>query len=82
MNIPTNIEDLTLVVISYEIYETSIEMTMSVRLCLSYDPLKMDFIAFKMGKYEIVQEILILVYTWIRTLELDQFHCHLNALVL
>ena len=49
-------EDLTRVVISYEIYETSrrrvsqfsYEMTTSVRFCLSYDPLKWDFIAFKM----------------------------------
>ena len=40
-----DIEDLTLVVISYEIYETSLwqvsyisyEMTTSVRFCLSYD---------------------------------------------
>ena len=44
-------------VISYEIYETSLwrvfinshEMTTSVRFCLSYDPLKWDFIAFKMN---------------------------------
>ena len=51
----THIEDLTRVVISYEIYETSLrrvswisyEMTTSVRLCLSYDCLKWDFIAFK-----------------------------------
>ena len=49
-------EDLTRVVISYEIYETSLrrvsqfsyEMTTSVRFCLSYDPLKWDIIAFKM----------------------------------
>ena len=34
------IEDLTRVVISYKI-------TTSVRFCLSYDPLKRDFIAFK-----------------------------------
>ena len=41
-------EDLTLAVISYEIYETSFrressisyEMTTNVRFCLSYDPLK------------------------------------------
>ena len=36
-------------VISYELYETSLrqnEMTVSVRLCLSYDPLKR---AFKMN---------------------------------
>ena len=40
-------------VISYEIYETSLwlvsyEMTTSLRFCLSYDPLKRNFIAFKM----------------------------------
>ena len=43
----TYIEDLTRVVISYEINETSLrsyEMTTSVRFCLSYmyDPLKLD----------------------------------------
>ena len=32
-------------VILYEIYE----MTTSVRFCLSYDPLKWDFIAFKLN---------------------------------
>ena len=45
------------VVISYEIYEMSFrrvskisnEMTMSVRFSLSYDPLKWDFIAFKIN---------------------------------
>ena len=36
------IEDLTRVVISYE-------MNMCVRFCLSYDPLKRDFITFKMN---------------------------------
>ena len=49
-------ENLTPVVISYEIYETSLrrvliisyEMTRSVRFCLSYDHLKLNFIAFKM----------------------------------
>ena len=52
-----HLEDLTQMVISYEIYETSLwrvskisyEMNMIVRLCLSYDPLKWDFIAFKIG---------------------------------
>ena len=39
----SRIEDLTRVVISYEMYETS------VRFCLSYDHLKWDFIAFKMN---------------------------------
>ena len=42
------IDDLTLMVISYEIYENSLwrvplisyEMTTSVRFCISYDPLK------------------------------------------
>ena len=42
---------------SYEIYETSLqrvstisyEMTTSVRFCLTYNPLKWDFIAFKMN---------------------------------
>ena len=51
----TDIEDLTLVVISYEINERSIwrvsyilyEMTTSVRFCLSYARLKLDFIVFK-----------------------------------
>ena len=44
-----HIEDLTLVVISYEIYETSLEreMNTSVRFYLSYDRFKLDFIAFK-----------------------------------
>ena len=28
-------------------YEISYEMTTSVRFCLSYDPLKWDFVAFK-----------------------------------
>ena len=37
-------------VISYEIYETRrSEMTMSVRFCLLHDPLKLDFIAFRMN---------------------------------
>ena len=48
-------EDLRRVVISYEIYKTSLrqvslisyEMTTKVRFCESYDPLKWDFIAFK-----------------------------------
>ena len=50
-------EDLTRRVISYKIYETSLrrissisyEMTTSVRFCLSYDPFKWDFIAFKVN---------------------------------
>ena len=50
------IEELTRVVISYEIYETSfrrvffshIKMTMSVRFCLSYGLLKCDSISLKM----------------------------------
>ena len=37
------LEDLTLVVISYEIYE----MTTSARFCLSYDRFKLDFIVLK-----------------------------------
>ena len=37
-----DIEDLTRVVKLYE-------MTTSVRVCLSYDPFKWDFIAFNMG---------------------------------
>ena len=49
------IEDLTRVAISYEIYETSLrrvayisyEMSTSVRFCLSYDRFKLDFIVFK-----------------------------------
>ena len=46
------IEGLTRVVISYEIYETSLrrvsyEMTMSVRFCLSYYCFKWGFIALK-----------------------------------
>ena len=49
------IEDFTQVVISYEIYEMSLqrvseisyEMTMSVRFYLSYKKFKLDFIAFK-----------------------------------
>ena len=50
-------EDLTRVVISYEFYETSLgrvskilyEMSTTVRFCLSFDPLKRDFIVFKMN---------------------------------
>ena len=44
-------EDLIRVVISYEIYETSLRRILkkSVRFCLSYDPLKWNFIAFKMN---------------------------------
>ena len=41
MAVDFDIEHLTLVVISYE-------MATSVRFCLSYDPVKPDFIAFKM----------------------------------
>ena len=41
------IEELTRVVISYELYETS----QSVRFCLSYDPLKWDSILFKIKHY-------------------------------
>ena len=51
----TDIEGLIQVVISYEIYEMSrtlvvisYEMTTNVRFCLSYDPLKLDFIALEM----------------------------------
>ena len=52
-------EDLTQVVISYEIYETSLwrvsqisyEMTTCVRFCLSYDPLKWDFITLQNDHY-------------------------------
>ena len=52
--------DLTRVVISYEIYVTrlwrvsliSYEMITRVRFCLSYDPLKVDFIAFKIFQEE------------------------------
>ena len=48
-------EDLTLMVILYEIYETSLrrvsyisyEMITSVRFCLSYDRFKLDFIVYK-----------------------------------
>ena len=48
-------EDLTFMVILYEIYETSLrrvsyisyEMTTSVRFCLSYDRFKLDFIVYK-----------------------------------
>ena len=41
------IEDLTQAVISYEIYVTiSYEMITSVRISLSYDHFKSDFIAF------------------------------------
>ena len=42
----------TRMVISYEIYETSLHklhMTTSVRFCLSFDPLKWNFIALKMN---------------------------------
>ena len=44
LSVGFNIEDLTRVAFSYEIYETSLR----VRFCLSYDPLKLDFITFKM----------------------------------
>ena len=47
----TYIEDLTRVIVSHELYETSLrrvsfisyETTTSVRFCLSYDPLKLGF---------------------------------------
>ena len=60
------IEDLTQVVFSYEIYETSLqqvssyEMTTSVRFCLSYDPLKLDFIAFKMNIISIRKHVVVM----------------------
>ena len=41
-------EDLTGVIISYEIYETSYGMTTSIIFCLSYDCFKQSFIALKM----------------------------------
>ena len=51
-----NVEDITFVVISYEIYVMSLwrvsipyEITTNVRFCLSYDPLKWDFITFKIN---------------------------------
>ena len=53
-----NIDDLlTRVVISYEIYETSLrrvslisyEMITRIRSCLSFDPFKWDFIAYKIN---------------------------------
>ena len=47
-NSSLNIEDLTLVVISYET---------SVRFCLSNDPLKRDFIAFKLNFISIRKRI-------------------------
>ena len=63
--IGSDIEELTLMVISYEIYETSLrrvsqisyKMTMSVRFCLSYDSLKLDFIAFKIDNILIRKRI-------------------------
>ena len=61
----SNIEDLTRVLISYEIYETNLrrvssilyEMITSVRFCLSYDHLKGDFIVFKMNIMSIRKRI-------------------------
>ena len=48
-------EDLTGVVISYEMYgefrKLHLKLTTSVRFCLSYDHLKWDFIAFKMNTF-------------------------------
>ena len=57
LEILLHIEDLKRVVISYEMYETSLwrvsyisyEMSMSVRFCLSYDHFKMNFISYKVG---------------------------------
>ena len=51
-----DMEDLTPVVISYVIYETSLwrvsyEMTTSVRFCLSYDSLIMGFYRLKNKQY-------------------------------
>ena len=49
------IEDLTRVVISYEIYEASLwrvssyEMTTSIRFCFSYDLFKLNLMAFKIN---------------------------------
>ena len=50
-------------VISYEIYETSLrqisyEMTTSIRFCFSHDLLKWDFIAFKMKIISIRKSII------------------------
>ena len=61
----SNIEDFTRVLISYEIYETNLrrvssisyEMITSVRFCLSYDPLKGNFIVFKMNIMSIRKRI-------------------------
>ena len=61
----SDIEDLTLVIILYEIYETSLRrvssvsyvMTTSVRFCLSYDPLKWNFTAFKTNIISIRKQI-------------------------
>ena len=63
------IEDLTRVVILYEIYETSLrrvssisyEMTTSVRYCLSYERLKWDFVIFKMNIISIRKHIVDMV---------------------
>ena len=49
-------EDLTRVVISYEIYETSL-------LCLLYDSLKWDCIAFKMNIISIRKRIVDMIET-------------------
>ena len=54
------IENLRLVVISYEIFLSESlasfinfnEMTTSVRFCLSYDPLKWDFMAREMKLFQ------------------------------
>ena len=66
-----NIEDLTLVVISYEVNETSLwrvskisyEMTTSIRFCFSYDPLKMGFYFLQ----------IMLLYYFIRKCNVDTY---------
>lgn len=58
------LQNLTRVVMLYEIYKTrlrrvsyiSYEITKCVRFCLSYDPLRQDFIAFKM-KINLIKNI-------------------------
>ena len=66
------IKDLTRVVISYEIYETSLlrvswisyEMSTSVRFCFLSDRLKLDFIVFKVDTISIQNNTLSRTSLW------------------
>ena len=55
-------------VISYEVYETSLhrvsyEMTMSVRFCLPYDCFELNFIVFKVDiAHNVVTDVIMMLH--------------------